>query len=61
MVRYVLGIVTGGKHLKFKDVTYLKAESITITGKAHIQLDGDYFGMTPARVEIARQAVRLIY
>ena len=61
MVRYVLGIVTGGRHLKFKDVTYLKAESITINGKAHIQLDGDYYGMTPARVEVAKQAVRLIY
>jgi len=61
MVRYVLGIVTGGRHLKFKDVTYLQAASITIKGKAHIQLDGDYFGMTPARVEVAKQAVRLIY
>jgi len=61
MVRYVLGIVTGGRHLKFKDVTYLKAESIMIKGEAHIQIDGDYYGMTPARVEIVRQAVRLIY
>ena len=61
MVRYVLGIVTGGRHLKFKDVTYLQAKAITIKGKAHVQLDGDYFGMTPARIDIAQQAVRLIY
>jgi YegS/Rv2252/BmrU family lipid kinase len=58
--RYVFGIVTG-IHLRFKDVEYLKAKSIQIDGNACIQLDGDYFGMTPAKVEVAPDALRLVY
>ncbi len=58
--RYVFGIVAGS-HLRFKDVEYLKAKSIQIDGNAHIQLDGDYFGMTPAKVEVAPNTLRLVY
>jgi len=60
ILRYVFGILTG-THLKFKDVDYLKAESIEIDGNAHIQLDGDYFGTTPAKIEVAPDALKLIY
>jgi diacylglycerol kinase family enzyme len=42
-------------------VEYLKAESIEVKGRAHIQIDGDYMGMTPARVEVKKNALRLIY
>ena len=58
--RYVVGVATGS-HLGFKDVEYLKAEKIQIDGKAHIQLDGDYFGKTPAKIEVAPDLVRLIF
>ncbi len=58
--RYVFGIVKGS-HLRFKDVEYLRAKSIQIDGNAQIQLDGDYFGMTPAKVEVAPDALRLVY
>jgi diacylglycerol kinase (ATP) len=58
--RYILGIVTG-RHLKFADVEYLKAGQIAIKGRAHIQLDGDYFGMTPAEISIVPNALRLIF
>jgi diacylglycerol kinase (ATP) len=60
LIRYVLGIVTG-RHLAFKDIEYLKAGSIEIQGKAHIQIDGDYLGMTPAKIDIVRNALRLIF
>jgi diacylglycerol kinase (ATP) len=60
ILRYVAGIVTK-RHLTFRDVEYLKAESIEINGRAHIQIDGDYMGMTPARVEIKKNALKLIY
>jgi diacylglycerol kinase (ATP) len=59
-LRYILGIVTGS-HLKFDDVEYLKARQIAIKGRAHIQLDGDYFGMTPAEISIVPSALRLIF
>jgi diacylglycerol kinase (ATP) len=58
--RYVVGIVTGS-HLGFKDVEYLKAEKIQIDGNAHIQIDGDYFGKTPAKIEIVPGIVRLVF
>jgi len=58
--RYIFGIVTGS-HLKFGDVEYLKARHIAIKGRAHIQIDGDYFGMTPAEISIVPNALRLVY
>jgi diacylglycerol kinase (ATP) len=60
ILRYLFGILTG-THLRFKDVGYMKAKSIEIEGNAHIQLDGDYFGKTPARIEVAPDALKLIY
>ena len=60
ITRYVFGVVTG-THLKYRDVEYLRAEKITISGCAHVQLDGDYFGMTPARFEVVRDALSLIF
>jgi diacylglycerol kinase (ATP) len=60
LIRYVFGIVAG-RHLTFKDIEYLKAGSIEIQGKAHIQIDGDYIGMTPAKIDIVPNALRLIF
>jgi diacylglycerol kinase (ATP) len=60
ILRYFLGVLKGS-HLKFSDVEYLKAERIEINGDAYIQLDGDYFGMTPAKVEIIPDMARLVY
>ena len=60
VLRYVFGIATGS-HLRFKDIEYLKAKRIQIDGNAHIQIDGDYFGMTPAKIEVAPNTLRLIY
>lgn len=58
--RYILGVLTK-RHLRFKDVEYLMAERVQIDGSAHIQIDGDYLGMTPAIVEMAPFTVRLVY
>ncbi|MEW6002012.1 MAG: diacylglycerol kinase family protein [Nitrospirota bacterium] len=60
IIRYVLGILMG-IHLRFRDVVYLKAKAIETRGDAHIQIDGDYFGKTPAQVEVVSNAVRLIF
>ncbi|MBM4145596.1 MAG: diacylglycerol kinase family lipid kinase [Nitrospira sp.] len=60
LIRYVLGIVTG-RHLAFKDIEYLKAGSIEIQGRSRIQIDGDYLGMTPAKIGIVPNALRLIF
>jgi diacylglycerol kinase family enzyme len=60
ILRYAYGITTG-KHLKFKDIVYLKAEHIAINGTAHIQIDGDYLGTTPAKAEVVPNILRLVY
>ncbi len=60
ILRYAFG-VTMGRHLEYKDVVYIKAEHMEILGRAHIQIDGDYLGMTPATVEIARDALKMIF
>ena len=60
ILRYVFGIVTE-RHLGFKDITYMKATTVDVDGSAHVQIDGDYFGKTPIKVEIVPDIVRLIY
>lgn len=58
--RYIFGVMTKS-HLSFKDVEYLMAQKIQIDGSAHVQIDGDYLGMTPAIVEMAPVTVRIVY
>ena len=60
MLRYVFGISVN-RHLGFRDVKYMKAETIEISGKAHVQIDGDYWGTTPVRIEVTKNIIRLIY
>jgi diacylglycerol kinase family enzyme len=60
ILKYVFGIVTG-RHLRFKDVDYIKAATIEADDSAHVQIDGDYFGKTPVKIEIVPDIVRLIY
>lgn len=60
IVRYVSGIIRGN-HLKLSEMIYKKAEKIEINGKACIQIDGDYFGRTPATIEIVPDALKLVY
>ncbi|MBI3592402.1 MAG: diacylglycerol kinase family lipid kinase, partial [Nitrospirae bacterium] len=55
LLRYVFGIIKG-YHLNFKDIGYFKTTGIEIEGSAHIQIDGDYIGTAPARIEIVPDA-----
>ncbi|KAB2822949.1 MAG: hypothetical protein F9K51_07805, partial [Candidatus Dadabacteria bacterium] len=60
VVRYVYGILTG-THLRFRDIRYLRASVIEVRGIAHVQIDGDYLGRTPAGVTIEQDALRLLF
>lgn len=60
IVRYAVGILTGS-HRKYKDIDYVRGTKITVIGHAHIQLDGDYFGTTPAEIEVVPGALKLIF
>ena len=59
LLRFAYGILRG-THLRDPNVTYIRATDITIAGHAHIQLDGDYFGVTPCRIITAQDAIRII-
>lgn len=60
LLKCVFGILIG-KHTKFKEISYFKALDIYIKGKAHIQIDGDYFGMTPAKIDVIENGLRLVF
>ena len=59
LLRYVAGVIKGF-HLGFKDISYFRAVEIEVEGAARVQIDGDYFGTTPAKIEIAGDALRLV-
>lgn len=60
ILRYIFGIFRE-RHLQLKDITYLKADSVSIEGIARIQVDGDYLGTTPATITIVPDALKLVY
>jgi len=60
LLRYVLGIMRGN-HIKSPDVVYLKSSVIEVKGNAHIQIDGDYIGKTPAKITVGKNILRLVY
>jgi diacylglycerol kinase (ATP) len=59
-VRYAVGVMTG-RHLRYDDVAYVRSSEVEIEGRAHIQIDGDYLGLSPARLSVAKDIVNLIY
>jgi diacylglycerol kinase (ATP) len=60
LIRYAVGVMTG-RHLQYEDVAYIKSSNVEIEGRAHIQIDGDYLGLSPARLSVAKDIVQLIY
>lgn len=50
------------RDLRFRrDISYSEAKEIYIEGKAPIQIDGDFVGWTPAKINIVKDALRLVY
>jgi diacylglycerol kinase family enzyme len=45
---------------KMKGVRTIAAECAEIVGPAHLQIDGEYAGRLPARIEIAPEALTLL-
>jgi YegS/Rv2252/BmrU family lipid kinase len=60
LLKYVFGVVTG-THLRYRDVVYLRCSSVAVSGSAHIQIDGDYLGVLPARITVEKDVLRLLY
>ena len=60
LLRYVFKIMTG-RLFDERDIVYLKSASIEVLGTAHIQIDGDYLGITPAKITVEKDALQIIY
>jgi YegS/Rv2252/BmrU family lipid kinase len=60
LAKYVMGVATG-RHHTFRDVVSLKCRQIVVEGRAHIQVDGNYFGKTPVMIDSIENALNLIY
>ncbi len=59
LLRYVAGVVRGC-HLSYPDTANFRATEIEVDGDVHIQIDGDYAGTAPARIEVVRNALQLV-
>lgn len=62
LLRFIAGVIRK-KHLNFTDVSYFKASGLEITSDktVHVQVDGDYFGTLPARIDVVKDAVSLVW
>ena len=62
-LKYMLG-VAAHRHTRMRGITTLRTRqavfSAPATGKAHLQVDGEYAGFTPARIEIVPNALTLL-
>jgi diacylglycerol kinase family enzyme len=59
VLRTVLGVLSG-RHPETAGITYFRAASLKVEGRAHVQIDGDYLGNTPATIEIVPDSLRLV-
>jgi len=56
----ILGVLFG-KHIKMKNTDYFRTDGLKISGNAHVQIDGDYFGKAPVEIELIKNALRLVF
>ena len=61
LVRFIIGVIRE-RHLNFNDVFYGKFSELEITSneEVHVQIDGDYFGTLPAKIDVVKDAISLV-
>jgi diacylglycerol kinase (ATP) len=59
LIRLLAAIVTG-KPLGLRHISYFRSDKITIKGSSRMQIDGDYAGMSPAKIDVVRNALKLV-
>ncbi len=62
LLRFIIGVLRQ-KHLDFKDVEYLNATEMEIRSDStvHVQIDGEYFGTLPVKIELVRDAINVVW
>lgn len=61
LLKKALIIIQKKDNRNIKDTSYFKAKEIEVYGDAPVQIDGDYIGRLPAKIEIVTNALKLIY
>ncbi len=56
----ILGVFLG-THIRMKQTDYFNTETLKVTGDAHVQIDGDYFGKTPVEIKLVKNALSLVF
>ena len=61
LIRFISGVIRE-RHLNFNDVFYGKFSELEITSnkEVHVQIDGDYFGTLPAKIDVVKDAISLV-
>jgi len=60
ILRYLVSGLLG-RHLRLKDILYMPIEWVEVDGTAHIQVDGEYIGTTPAMIDIVPSGAKMIF
>jgi YegS/Rv2252/BmrU family lipid kinase len=62
LIRFIYGVLIK-RHLNFKDIFYKKFSELEISSKetVYVQIDGDYFGTLPVKIDVVKDAINLIW
>jgi len=62
LLRFISGVIIN-RHLNSDDVLYIKASEIEITSDriVHVQIDGDYYGSLPVKIDVIKEAVSIVW
>ena len=62
LLRFITGVLRR-KHLDYDDVTVVRAGEIEVTSEdtVHVQIDGDYFGTLPVKINVVPDAASLVW
>jgi diacylglycerol kinase family enzyme len=59
LIQHLVAIIAG-RTLTLKDISYFRTDEITIEGNSHNQHDGDYAATTPVKIDVVRNALKLV-
>jgi len=62
LLKFISGVITK-RHMDLKDVIYRKFSKLEITSKdpVHVQIDGDYFGTLPVKIDAVQDVISIIW
>ena len=61
LLRFIIGVLRQ-KHTGLRDVEYTKASEVEVTSdsRVHVQIDGEYFGLLPVKIEVVKDCISVV-